>query len=120
MKPVSLEIQNLSIASLQSTYTKLFNAYHSTVAKGSSTTLIEKRLHAVKLGLESIQALWRGEPFDYNKAAILSSKQVLEHIIPSIEQQLARAKAGSPQKTLNERRLTALQLAIESLDDRLS
>ncbi|MED1810807.1 hypothetical protein P4V15_19390 [Bacillus subtilis] len=49
----------------------------------------------------------------------MTSKEVLQDIIPSIEKQIAKAKEGSSQKTLNERRLTALNLAIESLENRL-
>ncbi|MFD1884851.1 hypothetical protein [Paenibacillus wenxiniae] len=120
MKPVSQEIQDLSIASLQSTYNKLVHAYQTTVARGSSITLIEKRLHAVKIGLDSVKQIWREEQFDYDQANIRMSKKVLESILPSSEQQLIKARAGSPQKTLNERRFTALQLAIESLAERLN
>ncbi|WP_322907066.1 hypothetical protein [Paenibacillus campi] len=119
MKPVSEEIQYMSIVSLESTYTKLLHAHQSTVAKGSSTTRIAKRLRAVKIGLDSVKEMWRGERFEYDEAGILASKQMLKSILPSIEQQIAKAKQGSPQKTLNEHRLTALQLAIESLKSRL-
>lgn len=37
----------------------------------------------------------------------------------SIEKQIAKAGGGSPQKTVNERRLIALKLAVESLENRL-
>nr|WP_281235827.1 hypothetical protein [Bacillus paralicheniformis]MDI0241758.1 hypothetical protein [Bacillus paralicheniformis] len=49
----------------------------------------------------------------------MTSKEVLQVSFQSIEKQIAKAKEGSPQKTLNERRLTALKLAIESLENRL-
>ncbi|MEK3892192.1 hypothetical protein MKZ04_07075 [Bacillus sp. FSL W7-1354] len=117
MNSVSQEIQDLSIQSLESTFNKLTNAYKSTKEKGS--TLVKKRLNAVKIGLESLKGIWNGEDFGYNEEIILTSKEVLQGIIPSIEKQIAKAKEGSPQKTLNERRLTALKLAIESLENRL-
>ena len=119
MNPVSQEIQDLSIQSLESTFNKLTNAYKSTTEKGSNTTLVKKRLNAVKIGLESLKGTWNGEDFGYNEETILTSKEVLQGILPSIEKQIAQAKEGSPQKTLNERRLTALKLAIESLENRL-
>ncbi|MED5072953.1 hypothetical protein P9857_02585 [Anoxybacillus geothermalis] len=50
----------------------------------------------------------------------MSSKDVLQGLIPPIETQIAKAKEGSSQKTLNERRLMALKLAIESLENRLT
>lgn len=98
---------------------KLTNAYKSVTEKGSNTTLVKKRLNAVKIGLESIKGTWNGEDFSYNEEIILTSKEALQGILPSIEKQIVKAKEGSSQKTLNERRLTALKLAIESLENRL-
>ncbi|PID14981.1 hypothetical protein CSV63_09280 [Sporosarcina sp. P34] len=119
MRTVSPEVQELTLRSLESTYTKLSNAYKSMMEKGSNTTLVEKRRDAIKVGLESLKDVWNGEESFYNKEDILQSKEILQSIIPSIEKQLAKAKDGSPQKTVNERRVTALKLAIESLADRL-
>ncbi|PID23216.1 hypothetical protein CSV61_01845 [Sporosarcina sp. P3] len=119
MKTVSQEVQELSINSLESTLTKLSNAYTSMTEKGSNTTLVKKRRDAIQVGLESLHDVWRDIDFFYNKEEILQSKKVLQSIVPSIEKQLAKAKDGSPQKTVNERRLIALKLAIESLENRL-
>ncbi|USP93683.1 hypothetical protein [Bacillus vallismortis] len=119
MKTVSQEIQDLSIKSLGATFSKLSNAYRSMTEKGSNKILVKKRLNAVKVGLESLKGTWNGEDFYYEQEIILTSKEVLQDIIPSIEKQIAKAKEGSSQKTLNERRLTALKQAIESLENRL-
>ena len=119
MKTVSQEIQDLSIKSLESTFNKLSNAYKSMTEKGSNTTLVKKRQNAVKVGLESLKGTWNAEDFCFDKEIIMTSKEVLQGIIPSIEKQIAKAKEGSSQKTVNERRITALKLAIESLENRL-
>ncbi|WP_301107431.1 hypothetical protein [Sporosarcina sp.] len=119
-KTVSQEIQDQSIKSLTSTFGKLSNAYKSMTEKGSNTTLVTKRRSAVKIGLESLENLWDGEAFNYDEADIQASKDILQGILPSIEKQIEKAKEGSPQKTVNERRLTALTFAIESLADRLT
>jgi hypothetical protein len=119
MKTVSQEIQDLSIKSLDSTFTKLSNAYKSMTEKGSNISLVKKRRNAVEVGLESLKDAWKGEGFFYDEEIILTSKDILQGVIPSIEKQIAKAKEGSSQKTLNERRLTALKLAIESLENRL-
>jgi len=119
MKTASQEIQDLSIKSLESTFKKLSNAYKSMTEKGSNTTLVRKRLNAVKIGLESLKGTWNGKDFCYEEEIILISKDVLKGVIPSIEQQIVKAKEGSSQKTVNERRLIALKLAIESLENRL-
>lgn len=120
MKAISQEIQDQSIKSLESTCNKLSTAYQRMTEKGVNTTLVKKRLHAVKMGLESLKNIWSGENFSYDEEAIGTSKKVLEGVRPSIEKQIAKAKEGSSQKTLNDRRLTALKLAIESLEKRLS
>ncbi|WIV21513.1 hypothetical protein QPK24_13640 [Paenibacillus polygoni] len=119
MNTISKEIQDLSITSLESTMNKLTNAYNTMTEKGSSTALVKKRLNAVKIGLESLKGVWNKESFNYNEEIIMTSKEVLQGILPSIEKQIAKAKKGSSQKTLNERRLTALILAIKSLENRL-
>lgn len=117
MRTVNKEIQDLSIKSLESTFNKLSNAYKSMTEKGSNTTLVKKRRSAIKIGLESLEDAWNGRDFFYDEEIILTSKDTLQSIIPSIEKQIAKAKEGSSQKTLNERRLTALKLAIESLEN---
>lgn len=120
MKIVSQQVQELSIASLESTYMKLSNAYDSMTEKGSNTTLVLKRRDAIKVGLESLRDVWYDVDFFYDEEAILQSKDILQSMIPSIEKQLAKAGDGSSQKTVNTRRLTALQLAVESLENRLN
>ncbi len=119
MKPVSEKVRQLSIASLESTCRKLRNSYESAVNKNASTTLIEKRLNAVQMGLNSLQNMWEGKPMDADREKVIMSTTIIRGLLPSIERQLAKANNGSPQHTLNERRLVALQLAIESLEQRL-
>ncbi|MGP4064142.1 hypothetical protein ACTWPF_04415 [Oceanobacillus sp. M65] len=119
MENVSQDIQDLSIKSLESTFNKLSNAYKSMTEKGTNTTLVKKRHDAVKIGLESLKGTWYGGEFIYDKDIILLSIDVLEHVMTSIEKQILNAKEGSSQKTINERRLTALKLAIESLENRI-
>jgi hypothetical protein len=119
MKNVSQEIQDLSIKSLESTLNKLSNAYNSMTEKGANTTLVKKRRNSVKIGLESLKdACGRGD-FFYDEENILASRDILQGIMPSIEKQIVKAKEGSAQKTLNERRLAAIKLAIVSLENRL-
>ena len=67
MKTVSLEVQDLSIKSLESTFNKLSNAYKSMTEKGSNTTLVKKRRDAVKIGLESLKGVWNGGDFSMTK-----------------------------------------------------
>lgn len=120
MENSSQEIQEMSIKSLESTYNKLSTANQSMTEKGSNTTLVQKRRNAVKMGLESLREAWQTGDFSYGDEAVSASKEILQGLLPAIEKQIEKAKEGSSQKTLNERRLTALKLAIESLENRLT
>lgn len=119
METVNQETQDLSIKSLESILNKLSNAQKSMTDKGSNTALIEKRKNAIKIGLASLKDIWNRGDFSYEEDSILTSKETLQSLLASIEKQVAKAKEGSAQKTLNERRLTALELAIKSLVARL-
>lgn len=119
MRNISKEIQDLSIKSLESTLNKLSNAYNTMTEKGANTTIVKRRRNSIKIGLESLKDAWGRGDFLYDKENILASKDILQGIMPSIEKQIAKAKEGSSQETLNERRLAAIKLAIESLENRL-
>lgn len=119
MNTVSQEMQDMAIKSLESTYNKLTKSYISMSEKGANTILVIKRRDAVKVGLESLKCAWNGEDFFHDAEIIMASKAVLHSVLPSIEKQIKRAKEGSPQKTVNERRIIALKLAIRSLEERV-
>ncbi|MDM5201157.1 hypothetical protein QUF79_24335 [Fictibacillus enclensis] len=119
MKPVSKENQTLSTKSLQSTLNKLENSYKSMTESNSNTALVEKRRDAVKIGLDCLQNAWQGTEFSYDQEAILAAKQILQGLLPSIQKQFEKAKEGSAQKTLIERRITAIELATEALEDHI-
>ena len=116
---ISSADQEASLDSLESTYPKLSSAYESMEGKGANTTLVKKRRDAIKTAIDSLRSDWYGTGFSYERDVIATSQQTLEDILPSIHKQLVKCKVGSPQLTLNERRLTALNLAIESLKNRL-
>lgn len=116
---ISRADQEPSLDSLESTYRKLSNAYESMEGKGANTTLVKKRRDAIKAGIDSLRSDWYDTYFSYERDVIATSQQTLEDILPSIHKQLGNSEVGSSQHTLNDRRLTALILAIESLKNRL-
>ena len=95
---LSQETQASAIKSLESTLHKLSSAYASMTEKTTNTRLVKKRQTAVKVGLESLKNNWYGDDFCYDEPVIATAKNVLQAIIPSIEKQLVKAKAQSPQK----------------------
>ena len=119
MRTVSKETQDISIASLESTLHKLSKAADSVMRKSGNTQVIAKRRDAIQIGLESLTGMWRNETFSYGEETLIYAKEVLQEILASVEKHVMKAKEGSAQKTLNERRYLALSLAIASLEERL-
>ena len=105
-----------SIRSMQSTIRKLENSLTKMTQKDANTTLIKKRLKASYIGLAMLENAWNQKAHDYSQADITEARNVLTGLFPSIESSFAKLKAGSPQRTLLERRIKALKLAVQAID----
>lgn len=106
-----------SITSFQSTISKCEKALAQMTQKGANTTLIKKRLKAISIGLAMLEKVWNSEPHHYTQEDLAEARTVLTGLLPSIENIYAKSKVGSPQRTLLERRIKALELAIQAIDD---
>ncbi|MGG3522530.1 hypothetical protein ABES33_22290 [Bacillus pseudomycoides] len=106
-----------SIKSLQSTISKLENALSQMTQKGANTTLVKKRLKAVCIGLAMLENVWNQRPHHYTQEDLAEARNVLTGLFPSIENIYDKSKAGSPQRALLERRIKALKLAIQVIDN---
>ena len=106
-----------SIKSLQSTISKLEKALSQMTQKGANTTLVKKRLDAVCIGLAMLENIWDQKPHYYTLEDLAEARDVLAGLLPSIEKIYVKSKAGSPQRTLIERRIKALELAIQAIGD---
>ena len=85
--------------------------------KGANTTLVSRRLRALTTGLAALEQAWHGRSHPYTPADLAEARDVLTGLLPSVERIYARSREGSPQRTLLERRITALRLAVQALDD---
>ncbi|WP_042195425.1 hypothetical protein [Paenibacillus camerounensis] len=106
-----------SLQALQSTIRKLESALSQMTEKGTNTTLVKKRLLAVNAGLAVLEQIWEKKPYPYTPEESAEARKVLAGLILSVESSYARSKAGSPQRTLLERRLRALELAVQAIDN---
>ncbi|MNM89376.1 hypothetical protein D3C81_1016060 [compost metagenome] len=106
-----------SIKSLQSTISKLENALSQMTNKGVNTTLVRKRLKAVHVGLAILENVWNQSPHHYTQEDLAEARNVITGLFPSIESSYAKSKIGSPQRTLLERRMKALELSIQAIDE---
>lgn len=117
MENVSNAVQMESIKSFQSTISKCENGLAQMTQKGTNTTLIAKRLKALHIGLAMLENVWSQKPHHYTQEDIAEARNVLTGLFPSIENSYAKSKAGSPQRTLLERRIKSLELAVQAIDD---
>ncbi|MDF9840255.1 MULTISPECIES: hypothetical protein [unclassified Paenibacillus] len=106
-----------SLKSMKSTVRKLENAVSQMTESGANTTLVKKRLHAVSAGLALLENAWEQKPHSYTPEDLAEARKVLQGLILSVENSYAKSKAGSPQRTLLERRLVGLNQAVQAIDD---
>ncbi|ALX48276.1 hypothetical protein [Lentibacillus amyloliquefaciens] len=106
-----------SIKSLQSTISKFESALSQMTQKGANTTLVKKRLKAVSVGLAMLESVWNQRSHHYTQEELAGARTILIGLFPSIENSYAKSKAGSPQRTLLERRIKSLELAVQAIDD---
>lgn len=106
-----------STKSMQSTIRKLENGFAKMTQKDANTTLIKKRLKASYIGLALLENAWNQKAHDYSQEDLAEARNVLTGLFPSIENSFAKLKAGSPQRTLLEKRIKALKLAVQAIDD---
>ncbi|MBZ5201975.1 hypothetical protein HU147_12165 [Planomicrobium chinense] len=119
METVSTEVRSEAIKSFQSTISKCENALDQMMQKGSNTSLLEKRLNALKIGLALLENAWYQKPPHHSSEELAEARKVLSGLLPSIENSYTKSNPGSPQRTLLERRLKSLDFAIQALDDYL-
>lgn len=119
MENVSEKERIESVKSFQSTIRKLEKALAQMTEKGANTTLIRKRLRALHIGLAVLEDVWNGKSHAYAPEELGEARQVLEGLFPSLENMELKLKQGSPQRTLLDRRMRSLELAMEAIDDLL-
>lgn len=117
MENVSNAVKLESIKSFQSTIRKTENALAQMTEKGANTTLVKKRLNALYIGLAVLEHAWNQKPHLYTKEDLAVARNVLIGLFPSIRNIYNKSKAGSPQKTLLERRIKSLEFAVQAIDD---
>lgn len=117
MEDVPNEIKLESIKSFQSSISKTEKALAQMTGKGANTTLIKKRLKALKIGLAMLENVWHERPHQYKGEEIDEARTVLTGLFPSIKKIYAKSKVGSSQRTLLERRIKALALSVQAIND---
>lgn len=63
-----------------------------------------------------LENVWEQKPLLYNQDEIAEARTVLAGLLPSIKTSYAKAKEGGPQRTLLNRRIKSLEIAIKAID----
>lgn len=116
MEDVSRSIKLESVKSLQSAISKSEKALAQMTEKGAPTALVEKRLKALQVGLAMLENLWNQKPHHYTPEDLTEARSIITGLFPSLEDIYAKLPAGSSQRTLLERRIKALDLAVQAID----
>jgi len=116
MENVSNQEKFESIKAFRSAIRKSENALANMVQKGAKTTLIIKRLKALQIGLALLETAWNQRPHAYTDEEVAEARNVLTGLFPSLHNSYDKAKPGSSQKTLLERRIKAMELAVRAME----
>lgn len=115
MERVSEIEKQQSLEALRSAIRKSERGMARMSAKGANTTLIARRLKALRIGLAMLEQLWHQETHAYTQEERAEARDVLMGLFPSMENIYAKSEVGSPQRTLLERRMRALRLAVAAM-----
>ena len=88
-----------SIKSFQSTISKSEKALAQMTQKGANTTLLNKRLKALYIGLAMLENVWNQILHHYTQEDLTEARNVLTGLFPSMENIYVKSKVGSPQRT---------------------
>lgn len=116
MEDVPQTTRSESLAALRSAIVKTEKALAGMASNGASTVLVARRLQALRVGLAVLEDAWRGWPSPYSSEDLAEARGVLSGLLPSVEAICARSKPGTPQRTLLERRIRALNLALQAIE----
>lgn len=74
MENIPTRVKLESIESLQSTIRKSEKALAQMIEKGTSTSLIEKRLQALRTGLAVLEKVWHEQPHPHSQEELAKTR----------------------------------------------
>lgn len=106
-----------SIASMQSAIRKTEKAVKSLQQGKSRATVAKKRLEALRVGLAALEHALDHTILPYAPHPLEEAHETLLGLLPSIERIRERVPVKSPQRTLLDRRIRALQHALAAIEE---
>lgn len=118
MDSLEEEIKGHSLKALTSAISKMEKGLETMEEKGANTKLMKRRLRAVMTGKRALEGKWLGMETEDSLEMRAEAACTLKGLIPLTKRLLDKMKERSPQRTLLERRLIALDQAIQALENR--
>ena len=117
MDNVTDQTKQESMQALQSAIRKAEKACNHMSQKDANTILIEKRLNALRVAFAILDKRWHLGIGDYPQVDLLETKQLIKRMIQPIKAISMKNRLGPSQKTLIERRIRALELAVQAIEE---
>lgn len=117
MKEVEEVVIEDSMKAILSAIGKSERALIQMSQKGANTSLLSKRLKALSISLDVLKS--KGKPLSalYSNNDLIETRSILTKLLIPIERIYNECKIVSPQRTLLERRIKAINLVIQMIDE---
>ncbi|OZB92320.1 hypothetical protein [Paenibacillus sp. XY044] len=117
MGNLTIEEKQQSVEAFKSIIRKSEKALSHMKTDAPQTRLLEKRMKAARIGVDTLLARWEGQELDVSKTDLMEAKKELEGLLLTLPSFLKRSKEGSGQRTYITRRINALKTAVYYVDE---
>jgi hypothetical protein len=117
MENLTAEEKLQSVEAFKSIIRKSEKALSHMKTDAPQMKLLEKRMKAARIGVETLLARWEGWELDVCNTVLIEAKKELESLLLTLPSFLKRSKEGSGQRTSITRRIKALKVAVFYMDD---
>ncbi len=117
MESLTAEEKQQSIEAFKSIIRKSEKALSHMKTNAPQTKLLEKRMKAARIGIDTLLARWEGKKLGVSKTDLIEAKKELENLLLTLPSFLEKSKAGSGQRTYITRRIHAFKVAVLYMED---
>ncbi|WP_057761955.1 hypothetical protein [Cytobacillus praedii] len=117
MENLTVEEKLQSVEAFKSIIRKSEKALTHMKTGAPQTRLLEKRIKAAQIGVDTLLARWEGQKLDVSKTDLINAKKELEGLLLTLPSFLEKSKAGSGQRTYITRRINAFKVAVFYIGD---
>lgn len=117
MVDISRSALTVSKKALQSAVGKSKRALAQMTQKGANTSLLVKRLKALSISLVVLENEGKHLSTLFSHSELSETRSILNNLLISIERSYEKSKSGSSQRTLLEKRIMAMKLVIQMIDE---